>query len=228
LEDTQVHRTLASALVEKLREDIMSGDLVPGEKLRASALSRRYQVGVIPLREALSRLVATGFVVAEDQRGFWVAPISRDDLIDLNEARKSIESIALTRSVERGDIQWETDLVAAHHRLARLTPVRQGVPGRIDNDWELAHRAFHRALVAGCSSRTLTEIASALDLQIARYRLLWARGQVDPERDLHAEHQALLRAALDRNEPLCVSLLAGHYDRTVEHLLKASSRLQEG
>ena len=55
-----------------------------------------------PPLEALSRLAAEGFVLAESQRGFRVAPVSRDDLFDLAERRIELETNVLARSIERG------------------------------------------------------------------------------------------------------------------------------
>ncbi|WZB63375.1 GntR family transcriptional regulator [Achromobacter xylosoxidans] len=69
-------RTAASALANDIRADIISGHLPPGGRLRIKELCERYGSGAIPLREALSRLATSGFVVAEDQRGFRVADVS--------------------------------------------------------------------------------------------------------------------------------------------------------
>ena len=73
-------RTMASVLADTILRDIVSGALAPGSKLKIRELADRYQAGVIPLREAVSRLAMSGFVEAEDQRGFRVTPVSRADL----------------------------------------------------------------------------------------------------------------------------------------------------
>jgi len=65
--------TLASSVYDRLRGDILSGSLPPGEKLRTEALRSRYEVGNSPIREALNRLSADGLVTREDQKGFRVA-----------------------------------------------------------------------------------------------------------------------------------------------------------
>jgi GntR family carbon starvation induced transcriptional regulator len=76
-------RTLASAVYARLRQGILSCDYRPGEKLQISQLSKAFGVSSVAVREALSRLVAHGLVVVEDQRGFRVGPLSVADISDV-------------------------------------------------------------------------------------------------------------------------------------------------
>ena len=62
--------TLASAVYDRLLEDILNGSLEPGLKLRLQALKKQYDVGNSPLREALNRLSVNGLVVREENKGF--------------------------------------------------------------------------------------------------------------------------------------------------------------
>ena len=72
----EVRYTRGSLVYDRLRTDVISGELAPGQRLALDMLKERYQVGVTPLREALYRLSASLLVEAEDQRGFRVADIS--------------------------------------------------------------------------------------------------------------------------------------------------------
>ncbi|HYS86404.1 MAG TPA: GntR family transcriptional regulator, partial [Bradyrhizobium sp.] len=96
-------RTLTSAVLERLRADILSTKLVPGQKLHIAGLAKQFSVSLTAVREALSRLVADGLVQASDQRGFRVSPVSPADLEDVTRTRIDIEGLALRRSIERGD-----------------------------------------------------------------------------------------------------------------------------
>src|SRR5215475_9391594 len=97
----------------RLRDDIISGVLIPSEKLRIEHLRQRYGMGASALREALSRLVSDGLVECEAQRGYWVSPVSRAELEDITAARKVIEVEALRQSIEFGSLEWESRVVAA-------------------------------------------------------------------------------------------------------------------
>ncbi|MCD6074021.1 MAG: hypothetical protein K0Q70_904, partial [Rhodospirillales bacterium] len=75
--------TLASTVFDRLRQDVLNGVLRPNEKLRIESLRQRYDVGASPVREALNRLVSEGLVLLEDQKGFRVAPVSREELHEI-------------------------------------------------------------------------------------------------------------------------------------------------
>ena len=99
-------RSLTSAVQERLRADILSTRLLPGQKLHIAGLAKQFSVSLAAVREALSRLVADGLVQASDQRGFRVSPVSPADLRDVTQTRVDIEGLALRRSIERGDAAW--------------------------------------------------------------------------------------------------------------------------
>lgn len=87
-------KSLTEACYAVLRHELVSCHLRPGERLKIQELSRRLRVSPSAIREALSRLVAEGLVVAEAQKGFRVAPISRFDLQDLTRTRIAIETMS--------------------------------------------------------------------------------------------------------------------------------------
>src|SRR5690242_201211 len=109
-------KSLTTQAFELLRSDILLGRLLPEERLRIQALSERYGVGATAIREALSRLTSDGLVEFEDQRGFCVAPVSREELLDLTRTRIDIECLALRYAIATGDIEWESGLLSAFHR----------------------------------------------------------------------------------------------------------------
>src|SRR5215475_11483926 len=114
---------LTQGAYEDLRADLLSCRIPPGSRLKIQDLCTRHSVSLGAIREALSRLTSEGLVVAEPQRGFRAAPISAEDLKDLTCVRIQIESLCLRRAIELGDVDWESRLVAAFHRLSR-TPER--------------------------------------------------------------------------------------------------------
>src|SRR5271154_499505 len=72
--------TLVEQATSRIHRDILTGAFAPGAKLGIHELSKRYDLGPTPIREALSRLCPRGFVEAAANRGFRVHPISRQDL----------------------------------------------------------------------------------------------------------------------------------------------------
>ena len=111
--------TAASAAYERLRTDIIRGELAPGEKLRVQSISQRYRSGSIPVREALNRLSSESLVAYSNQRGFCVASISEQDLFELTKTRAWLYEIALRESIAHGDAAWEEGVLLAYHRLSK-------------------------------------------------------------------------------------------------------------
>ena len=83
-------KTLTDRAYQLLRNDIIHGVLAPGSKLRIEQLKQSYQVGATPLREALYRLTADGFVAVQGQRGFRVADMSLEELEDITNLRVAL------------------------------------------------------------------------------------------------------------------------------------------
>lgn len=213
----QESRTLAEAASRKLRADILQGELKPGEKLHIERLSSAYGVGPTPLREALSRLTTTGLVTAEGQRGFRVAPVSIENLLDVSRNRIWAEALALRAAIAKGDRNWEAAVVAAAHRLRGLAShTAKGVAA----EWERENRLFHEALVAACGSPQLLAFREHLYDMSDRYRRL-AVLEGMAGRDLDDEHDAIMAAALARKVTRATELLAEHFLATTRAVLEA-------
>ncbi len=206
-------RTLASQAHDLLRRDILSGTLAPGQRLRTKDLQARYGLGLSPLRESLQRLSAEGIVVNDTQRGFAVAPVSVAELRDLTVARTALESTMLPMAMQLGSADWEGDIVAAFHRLSR-TPLPHDPAAMADASlWELRHRSFHHALVAGCGSPWLLRLHGQLVDQSERYRKIRILHHLESQaqvRDVNAEHQAVMDAVLRRDAAQAVALMTQH------------------
>src|SRR5438105_6636492 len=120
-------RSLTARVYASVRADILAGRFSPGQRLRPTDLAAANGVSLNVVREALSRLAGERLVQALPQQGFAVVRLSARDLHDLTEVRVLVETAALRRSIEHGDLAWESALVAAHHRLAN-TPMSNGDP----------------------------------------------------------------------------------------------------
>src|SRR5580704_2078668 len=140
---------------EGLRADLLACRILPGKKLKIQELCTRFSVSLGAVREALARLTSEGLVVAEPQRGFRAAPITAEELRDLTMVRIEIEGLCLRRAVALGDLAWESQVVAALHRLSRTPERVADDPRRVTEEFSQAHGAFHAALVAACGSQTL-------------------------------------------------------------------------
>jgi DNA-binding GntR family transcriptional regulator len=212
LAEEEATRTLAAGIATRLRTLIASGEIPPGEKLHLDELRGKFGVSLSPLREALSRLSAEGFVVAMDgERGYRVAPVSENNLVEVTRLRAEIETLALRESIARGDDRWEGDVVVSLHRLSKLERSSTG-DSRVD-DWEKAHRTFHQNLLAACRMPLLINFCATLHDLSDRYRRLFLEDH-PIDRDVAQEHREIADATLERRADAACTLLRDHIERT--------------
>ena len=217
-------RTLAALVHGRLRADVLRGRLRPGDRLRFDTLRRAYGVGLSPLREALSRLAADGLVSLQDQRGFQVAPVSLPDLWDVFNVRLRLDVTALRASIAAGNDRWESEVVAAFHRLAKCYLRSQDHPGLHSDEWEETHRAFHLALLSACGSPWLLHLRNILFDHSERYRHL-AVSFGYPSRLSLREHRAIKNAVVARDADRACRLLESHMRRTAAAVAHGTHKL---
>lgn len=207
--------SLTHDVYQRLRGDLLASRLLPGQKLKIEELCDRLSAGSSAVREALSRLAADGFVVVEPRRGFRVTPLSVAELHDLTNVRCHIEGLCIRDAIAHGDIEWETNLIAALHRMSRTPKHVPDDPQRYSDAFANAHAAFHQAVVAACSSRWLLRIRDQLFAQHERYRWL-SSALAQISRDVDAEHSGIAEAAIARKADAAVELMSAHLQLTAQ------------
>lgn len=203
----------AALVLGQLKQDILTGYFKPGEKLKMARLKERYQVGVSPLREALSQLLVEQLVVVENQRGFTVHPISAEEMRDIYHTRAQIEGLCVSQAIDLGDDAWEAGILAAAHQLKKSALLLDETSPEKIQQWEALHQAFHTAIASGCSSPTLLQVRRSLYEKASRYRNLWLKRNMLDNAVFDAnqkEHELLVDALLERNKALAVELIQHH------------------
>ncbi|WP_306045438.1 GntR family transcriptional regulator [Nioella sp. MMSF_3534] len=212
--------TVGSTTYDAIKRDIIFGRLAPGSKLKLEPLKSRYAASVSTLRETLNRLASEGFVAAEEQRGFFVTPVSREDLIEIADLRVLLECSALKVSIENGDADWEGNLVAAHHKLHLME--KQMLSGDETNkeQWKRYDWEFHLAMIQACNSRNLLSLHATLFDKYLRYQMLVLthRGEIAAQ-----EHRAMFEAALARDAAKAQAILETHIRNGLSHAMAAFS-----
>ncbi len=206
----------------RLRSAILNGDLAPGGRLKPAELSAEFEVSLSVVREALGLLAAKDLVQVDRNRGFRVTPLSLQALTDLTEARVVNEGAALRLSVQRGGVTWESEVLAAHHRLARQPMMLARTPGRRNEDWARAHLEFHHTLIKACGNAVLLDICTRLSDAAELYRAWSGPGGEERHRDVAGEHEGLADAALAHDADLTVARFEAHINRTREILMEFS------
>jgi DNA-binding GntR family transcriptional regulator len=209
-----LHRPqLADEVAAHLRELIMSGQLRPGERIRLEEVAARLGVSITPVREALLTLRGEDMVELAPRKGYLVAPLSRQDIVDMFRLQADIAGELAARVAER----------ITEEQLARLSTVdgklKKAVRVRDIAELERREFEFHKAINLLAEARKLAWFL----LTVTRYtpaRLLssdpaWRSG-------MRSDHEALLRTFAERDPSAARSTMARHFtdgaDRLVKHL----------
>lgn len=212
LQRTDAPKTMTDHVYAQVREDIIQGRLIPDSKLKIEVLRNTYDVGATPIREALSRLSADGFVLMEGQRGFRVSPISPEDLDDVTELRIMLELKALRNSILHGNDEWESRVVSTYYQLSKAEEL--DLFEDLTN-WEQRNHDFHWALISACTSKWLLHFYNTLYDQHKRYRNISLIANLG-KRDVHAEHQHIYDATLARDVEAACRETEAHIRKTAE------------
>ncbi|WP_394183503.1 GntR family transcriptional regulator [Marinomonas posidonica] len=209
-------KSKAMTAYKQLLKDIMYGKYHPLDRLRIDPICDVLKVSPGAVREALSRLVSDGLVVAEEQRGFIVAPVSAIEMIQLTEVRIEIESYCLSEAIKAGDLDWEASILSSHHKLLR-TPIGNDT---LSIEWLEVHSEYHDSLVSACENRWWLRFREQLFAQAERYLSLH-RVKEDIYIDVQEDHQCLMDAVLNRDEKKACDIMSDHLQKAADNLLKS-------
>ncbi|UYV56957.1 MULTISPECIES: GntR family transcriptional regulator [Pantoea] len=211
-------KSLNETIYASLRELILTGQLVPGRKLKISELAGRFDVSLNVVREALNRLTGELLVEVAPQQGFSVRGLYQDELIDLTEQRVTFESIALRKAIASGDIEWQGRLIASNHRLIHTPQTLPESPDKLNPDWHSRHEDFNFIMMENCGSKWLFLMIK----QLAEAYLIYQRvllPVVPDQGERNTDHNELLQAILDGDAEGAVSILTEHLNQTRDVML---------
>jgi DNA-binding GntR family transcriptional regulator len=207
---------VGEATYRRVRNDIVFGRLLPGQKLTLDRMREVYGSGVGTLREIFNALASEGLVEAEGARGFEVAKISRQNLREIAHLRQLLECDAIRSSFAAGDVEWEARVVAAHHKLASVDRQvsagdRTGEESFRRYDWE-----FHNVLISSCGSRALLDLHASIYDKYMRYLVLASVFRGEP---VTREHRELMDCALARDWRAAQAVTVKHIQDCVAQMI---------
>ncbi len=214
--------SLVEMATRRLREEILSGRLAPGERLIEDQIRRRFSISRAPLREALRFLAQQGLVEHLPRRGSRVTEWSETDIEQLFAIRAVLEQHAILSTFPLPPAVHERRLALVRDRLEqmRIADLADDQLGRDD-----AHRAFHAAIVGLAGNRQLDLAIEPILLKLQRPMAVNLRREaalLGPQEGLR-RHQALLAAVETNDQRVALSALAQHGGRRYLDL-EASAR----
>lgn len=200
-----------------LRRKILKGEMKPGERLMEISLANELGVSRTPIREAIRKLEHEGLVEMVPRRGAHVAGITRQELSDVLEIRRSLDVLAIRKAIEYMSGEDMEKLKEAEENFASLV-------GRGNADLAMLGEAdehFHDVIYRGTNNRRLIQILNNLREQMYRFRVEYLKDK-DIRKTLVKEHDDIVRSVMMRDEAEAVRLIKLHIDnqhRTINSAL---------
>ena len=193
-------------IASELREAILSGQYVPGARIRQEDAADRHGASRVPVREALKILEAEGLVTLVANTGAWVSRLGLEECQEMYQIRERIEPLLLRYSIPALD-------AAAIDQLQRLADEMESSPD-IEEFLRL-DREFHLGSYAGAHTSVLGEMVEQLWNRTQHYRRAFTRVfRSEGDRSVHHDHQLLVHAIRRGDLDEAERVLHGHIRRT--------------
>jgi len=219
MQQNKATRTAATMVYTRLRAAILSGELIPGQKLGIDAVRERFGAGATPVREALNRLVSEGLVTSRDLRGFSVADLNESELLELYSARTKYVAFLLREAIENGGSDWEERVIVAYHRLSKTPWSISEREFKLNPDFAERLLDFYVALFSGCGSRWLVDFAVRMHQECNRFLWMVLKSKIETN-EPESMHRSLVDAVLARDADRAVQIITTLNERLAQTVLK--------
>ena len=202
----QTRKLLAEDVADRIREEILSGGFVQGERLVEAGIAQQLGVSRGPVREAFKLLRAEGLVKEEPHRGTFVVRLTSADVREIYDLRAALEARAARQLTERGR---GSDMRTMRRLLARLLEAAESGDVAIVSQADLA---FHEGVCDLTGNRRLHEVYMR-HVPVLRNLMKLDEYIFRSLDEVAAEHPPLV-AALESGDP---ALAAACFEAHVEH-----------
>jgi DNA-binding GntR family transcriptional regulator len=204
--------TITDALVDALREEIRTGRIEPGSRLRQAEVAQRFQVSTTPVREAFAALERDGLLVSSPHRGVVVFKPTSEDLKETYEIRIPLEALATEKAVEN---MTDADQAEIKRLLDRMAEAADD-PKR----YSRLNLEFHSAIYRVARRPKLEKLIMELRESSAAYLRLYAARSPDG-RETHQEHQVIYDAIAARAPKRAAQAMVKHLRHTVDFVSRS-------
>jgi DNA-binding GntR family transcriptional regulator len=199
--------SLARKVYEEIRRKILTSQLPPGTRLKEDLWAKKLEVNRMAVREALTRLLGEHLVVVGEKGGYFVTPMTADDVRQLRTLREILELGGLRLAVKR--------LTKADFELLDAicndftTMVKAGyLSGALEADMK-----FHETLVACSGNEKLLQVYHASHIPLFHQKLGKTQVHADDYQQTDTEHRQLVKALKKKNLVQAEEILIKHFAR---------------
>ncbi|MFE9612671.1 GntR family transcriptional regulator [Streptomyces sp. NPDC006012] len=203
--------TVHHEVYDRLRRWISSGSLPPGTKVSIRSIADSFGVSTMPVREALRRLQAEGFVLFE-RRSVTVTDLSKDQVTQLFKIRLRLEQLASEWAI--GQVN-DDDIADLERILQRMNQDGIGV-----EEWRGLNQDFHRRFYDCARSPHLLDLIKNVWDKIEPYMAVYA-STVEDFHEAHKQHTEILELIRSGDLPRLLTATERHLEDTAAIVLQA-------
>ncbi|MBR4113901.1 MAG: GntR family transcriptional regulator [Anaerotignum sp.] len=212
--NTNEYLPLRDVVFNTLRDAILTGKLVPGERLMENQLAEKLGVSRTPVREALRMLELENLVELVPRKGAQVLDMSEKDIVNILEVRSALEGLATSvacKKMTKEDLQQLKNMEVDFEKAVAENDVEHFVD--IDED-------FHDLIFAATENDKLINIFRNLRIQLYRYRMAQAKNNETSMSTIVAHHRSIIRAIENHDSEEGASIAQGHIKYQTESILR--------
>ena len=212
--NTNEYLPLRDVVFNTLRDAILPGKLVPGERLMGNQLAEKLGVSRTPVREALRMLELENLVELVPRKGAQVLDMSEKDIVNILEVRSALEGLATSvgcKKMSKEDLQQLKNMEVDFEKAVAENDVEHFVD--IDED-------FHDLIFAATENDKLINIFRNLRIQLYRYRMAQAKNNETSMSTIVAHHRSIIRAIENHDAEEGASIAQGHIKYQTESILR--------
>ena len=212
--NTNEYLPLRDVVFNTLRDAILTGKLVPGERLMENQLAEKLGVSRTPVREALRMLELENLVELVPRKGAQVLDMSEKDIVNILEVRSALEGLATSvacKKMTKEDLQQLKNMEVDFEKAVAENNVEHFVD--IDED-------FHDLIFAATENDKLINIFRNLRIQLYRYRMAQAKNNETSMSTIVAHHRSIIRAIENHDSEEGASIAQGHIKYQTESILR--------
>ena len=203
--DINEYMPLRDVVFKTIRQGILKGDLMPGERLMEIALAKKLGVSRTPIREAIRMLELEGLVVMAPRKGAMVAGITEKNLRDVLEVRKALEELAIELACERMNEEDIRELDLA------MDDFKKAVEKMDLIEIAKSDEHFHDVIFKSTDNDKLMLLVGNLREQMYRYRIEYIK-DADKRALFVTEHEGILKALKERDVVMAKEQIRQHID----------------
>ena len=209
------NNSLSKLIAEKITEQILTGELQPGEKIAETTYAEEYGISRAPIREALYLLTIDGLVERIPRKGAVVKGYSDLEMYDLMEIRKMLENLAIKRISEQG---CDFSII---EKMEALLPLMEKATSR--EQYANLNHQFHSLLIDMTKSEVIINMYSRLGLPLLTLQTMSFMEERYISKSLH-DHQLIIEMLKQGDFDKTKSILDKHNNDVIMRIKNAFAK----